>query len=118
MSLSLFLLIAALCLLAGLCGAALVFLLWWAKQTLLAALANIDARNRAELSAMESRITAAVVEKAFGMMRNIQATKDAEPDVLHPIVERKLAETYLFDLAQGRKTRAMIDDELNGKGQG
>jgi hypothetical protein len=71
-------------------------------------------RLGAEFDAIEKRITAAVMEKAFGMMRNIVATKDAEPEVAHPIVERKLAEAHLFDLAQGRKTRQMIDRELNG----
>lgn len=54
--------------------------------------------------------------KALGMMRNVAETQRAEPDVAHPIVERKLAEAALFDLAQGRKTREMIDRELNDKG--
>ena len=115
MSLSLFLLVASLCLIAALCGGALVFLLWWAKQALLTAIANIDARQRAELVAMESRITAAVVEKAFGMMRNVAETRAAEPESLHPIVERKLAEAKLFDLAAQRANNKAILDELKAK---
>lgn len=52
--------------------------------------------------------------KALGMMRNVAETRAAEPDVLHPIKERKLAEAALWELAEQRTLQDDITGRLKG----
>jgi len=89
--------------------------LWWRLRVMERA-AEAALREK-ELADAEKRITAAVVEKAFGMMRNVAETRAAEPEVLHPIKERQLAEAALWDLAAQRDLHNDITERLNGKGR-
>ena len=82
-----------------------------------------DAATRATVKAaidgLRAELKAAAeyeaVVRALGMMKDVAATRAAEPDVLHPIVETKLAEARLFDLAEQRKLQGRVSDVLNGK---
>lgn len=76
-----------------------------------AAIKEAIAGLRAELK-REAEYEATV--KALGMMRNVAETRAAEPESLHPIVETKLAEAKLWELAEQRKRNARISEELNG----
>ena len=79
-----------------------------------------DAAIKAAIDGLKVELKAAAdyeaVVRALGMMKDVAATRAAEPDVLHPIVEAKLAEARLFDLAEQRKLQGRVSDVLNGKG--
>ena len=83
-----------------------------------------DAATRATVKAaidgLRAELKAAAeyeaVVRALGMMKDVAATRAAEPDVLHPIVERKLAEDKLFELAAQRDLHDEITRRLNSKG--